>query len=72
MKKLILLIITTILPLALYSQQKGFKLNEQEYFENGGVNVMAFQDIYPEGHQGGVADNNARHENSHQWRPAAR
>ncbi len=55
MKKLILLIITAILPLALYSQQQGFKLNEQEYFENGGVNVMAFQDIYPEGHQGGVA-----------------
>lgn len=55
MKKLILLIITTILPLALYSQQKGLKLNEQEYFENGGVNVMAFHDIYPEGHQGGVA-----------------
>jgi endoglucanase len=55
MKKLILLIITTILSLTLYSQQKGFKLNEQEYFENGGVNVMVFQDIYPEGHQGGVA-----------------
>jgi len=55
MKKLILLIITTILSLALYSQQKGFILNEQEYFENGGVNVMAFHDIYPEGHQGGVA-----------------
>ncbi len=55
MKKLILLIIATILPLALYSQQQGFTLNEQEYFENGGVNVMAFQDIYPEGHQGGVA-----------------
>lgn len=55
MKKLILLITTTILPLVLYSQQKGFQLNEQEYFENGGVNVMAFHDIYPEGHQGGVA-----------------
>jgi len=38
-----------------FSQQPGFKLNEQEYFENSGVNVMAFQDIYPEGHQGGVA-----------------
>jgi hypothetical protein len=30
-------------------------LNKLEYFERGGVNVMAFQDIYPEGHQGGVA-----------------
>jgi len=34
---------------------QGFTLNKLEYFERGGVNVMAFQDIYPEGHQGGVA-----------------
>jgi endoglucanase len=39
----------------LSAQQNGFRLNDREYFENGGVNVMAFQDIYPEGHQGGVA-----------------
>lgn len=38
-----------------FTQQAGFKLNDLEYFENGGVNVMAYQDIYPEGHQGGVA-----------------
>jgi hypothetical protein len=38
-----------------FSQQSSFTLNKQEYFERGGVNVMAFQDIYPEGHQGGVA-----------------
>ena len=25
------------------------------YFKNGGVNVMAFDDIYPEGHQSGVS-----------------
>ncbi|HEX2977043.1 MAG TPA: glycoside hydrolase family 9 protein [Bacteroidales bacterium] len=37
------------------STGKGFVLNKQEYFENQGVNVMAFQDFYPEGHQGGVA-----------------
>jgi endoglucanase len=30
------------------------QLNDLEYFEMPGVNVMAFQDIYPEGHQGGV------------------
>ena len=36
-------------------QATTFMLNDNEYFENGGVNVMAFQDIYPEGHQGGVA-----------------
>ena len=38
-----------------FSQQPSFTLNKLEYFERGGVNVMAFQDIYPEGHQGGVA-----------------
>ncbi len=35
-----------------FSQE--LKLNDSGYFENGGVNVIAFQDIYPEGHQGGV------------------
>jgi hypothetical protein len=38
-----------------FSQQTSFMLNKLEYFERGGVNVMAFQDIYPEGHQGGIA-----------------
>ncbi|MDR0972727.1 MAG: glycoside hydrolase family 9 protein [Prevotellaceae bacterium] len=36
-----------------YSQQ--FKLNSSGYFQDRGVDVMAFADIYPEGHQGGVA-----------------
>lgn len=31
------------------------QLNEQEYFERPGVNVMVFHDFYPEGHQGGVS-----------------
>lgn len=31
------------------------RLNDQEYFELPGLNVMAFQDIYPEGHQAGVS-----------------
>ena len=31
------------------------RLNEKEYFELPGLNVMAFQDIYPEGHQAGVS-----------------
>jgi hypothetical protein len=38
-----------------FSQQPAFVLNKLEYFERSGVNVMAYQDIYPEGHQGGVA-----------------
>ncbi|RPI21222.1 MAG: glycoside hydrolase [Acidobacteria bacterium] len=30
-------------------------LNDLEYFELPGLNVMVFQDIYPEGHQAGVS-----------------
>ena len=37
-----------------FAQQDQFRLNDQEYFENSGVNVMAFSDFYPDGHQGGV------------------
>ncbi|SFB62366.1 Glycosyl hydrolase family 9 [Cohnella sp. OV330] len=38
------------------SESKGFHLNRASgYFENQGVNVMAFDDIYPEGHQSGVS-----------------
>ena len=37
-------------------ETKGFKLNNQTgYFQNKGVNIMAFDDIYPEGHQSGVS-----------------
>jgi hypothetical protein len=39
----------------LFAQSAGLKLNKKEYFEAPGVNVMAFQDIYPDGHQGGVS-----------------
>ena len=35
---------------------QGFKLNTSSgYFQNRGVDVMAFDDIYPEGHQSGVS-----------------
>ena len=35
---------------------EGFRINaELGYFENGGVDVMAFDDIYPAGHQSGVS-----------------
>ena len=55
MKKICTICAISALMISGFSQQPGFRLNEQEYFENSGVNVMAFQDIYPEGHQGGVA-----------------
>ena len=34
--------------------ENSFQLNEKEYFNRGGVDVMAFSDIYPVGHQSGV------------------
>ncbi|MDR0939085.1 MAG: glycoside hydrolase family 9 protein [Mediterranea sp.] len=33
---------------------QDFKLTPSGYFQDRGVDVMAFDDIYPEGHQGGV------------------
>lgn len=37
-------------------QGQGFKLNTTAgYLQNNGVDVMAFDDIYPEGHQSGVS-----------------
>lgn len=37
-------------------QKQGFRLDDQSgYFKNGGVDVMAFDDIYPAGHQSGVS-----------------
>jgi hypothetical protein len=37
-------------------QQKStaLSINDLEYFAMAGLNVMVFQDIYPEGHQGGI------------------
>jgi endoglucanase len=55
MKKLLLLSGFIFIIHFSFSQQSTFTLNKLEYFERGGVNVMVFQDIYPEGHQGGVA-----------------
>jgi len=34
---------------------QSLKLNDLEYFERPGLDVMVFQDFYPEGHQGGVS-----------------
>ena len=39
----------------LLAQSRGLQLNKKEYFESPGINVMAFQDVYPDGHQGGVS-----------------
>jgi endoglucanase len=55
MRKILIAIGLMITGAGSYGQQSSFVLNKQEYFEREGVNVMAYQDIYPEGHQGGVA-----------------
>lgn len=34
--------------------QPSFKLGAGGYFNAGGVDAMAFNDYYPEGHQGGI------------------
>ena len=39
---------------ALQAQRPGFQLTSRDYFHRDGVDVMAFQDFYPDGHQGGV------------------
>ena len=37
------------------AQNVGLKLNDKEYFEMPGLNVMLASDFYPEGHQGGLS-----------------
>ena len=36
------------------ARAQPLELNEHEYFSRPGVNVMVYEDIYPEGHQGGI------------------
>ncbi|MFC2124585.1 glycoside hydrolase family 9 protein [Bacteroidota bacterium] len=57
--KLLYTIPTTILLLtfvvcAFSQSEEIYKINESEYYEIPGVNVIVFQDFYPDGHQGGV------------------
>lgn len=55
MKKLFLILCAFGLMSANALKAQEFKLNSSGYFNNNGVDVMAFDDIYPEGHQGGVS-----------------
>lgn len=45
----------TLLISAFAHAQPVLRLNDHEYFSMPGLDVMAFQDTYPEGHQGGVS-----------------
>lgn len=49
------LVVATLAVPVLVAQNTELHLNQKEYFEAPGINVMAFQDIYPDGHQGGVS-----------------
>ncbi len=39
----------------LAQEKRALKLNDKDYFEMPGLNIMVFDDIYPEGHQGGIS-----------------
>ena len=49
-----LIILAAILAVTSLSAQ-DFKLNGSGYFNHEGVDAMAFDDFYPEGHQGGIS-----------------
>ena len=49
-----LLSLTLLIALAQSMAAQDFQLLPEGYFNNKGVDVMAFSDFYPEGHQGGV------------------
>lgn len=54
MKKLSLLLLSAFVAISV-TQAQPFALTSSGYFKAGGVDVMAFDDVYPEGHQGGIA-----------------
>ena len=52
MKKIALVALGAITSV-ITAQADTFRIGERGYFEKSGINVMAFQDTYPEGHQAG-------------------
>jgi len=60
MKNLLLFTICIVISFSLSAQK--LTINDDEYFEMPGLNVMVFYDIYPEGHQGaiGIIQNGTR------------
>lgn len=52
-KKLMMLSLWGIFMTTVFGQE--FSLTDSGYFKNRGVDIMAFDDIYPEGHQGGIS-----------------
>ena len=53
MKRLITMLVVFSAATILNAQE--YKLNEKGYFNYEGIDAMAFDDFYPEGHQGGIS-----------------
>lgn len=53
MKRLITMLVALSAATILNAQE--YKLNEKGYFNYEGIDAMAFDDFYPEGHQGGIS-----------------
>ena len=53
MKHFSIILAVALATLSASAQQ--FKLNDSGYFNCEGIDVMAFSDFYPEGHQGGIS-----------------
>lgn len=51
----LLLILGMTMCMLMHASAQQFKLNNEGYFSCEGVDVMAFNDFYPEGHQGGIS-----------------
>ena len=54
MKKFAFLLPVLLAFSAFSGKSQDFRIGPEGYFRNEGVDVMAFYDFYPEGHQGGV------------------
>ena len=54
MKKFAFLLPVLLVLPDLQAASQDFRIGPEGYFRNEGVDVMAFYDFYPEGHQGGV------------------
>ncbi|MGE5500182.1 MAG: glycoside hydrolase family 9 protein [Syntrophothermus sp.] len=52
--KIKMVLLTLMLACVSAYAQTDLKLNEKEYFEMPGLNIMVFHDYYPDGHQTGV------------------
>ena len=50
-----LLTLCAVLSAAVVLNAQEYRLNESGYFNYEGIDAMAFDDFYPEGHQGGIS-----------------